>query len=248
MRAQPSDKSEMTNQLLFGEAFTILDSSQDHKWLHIQTNHDQYVGWIDALQAFPVEEPYWQHYQKQNTWQVTQPSTPLQFKGKYFHITKGSLLPFFDTTTEQGMIAEEPYHCVREAAHEILPKEHIIEQAHQYLGAPYLWGGRSIWGIDCSGFVQQVFRTVGCQLYRDAHQQATQGELVQDLSKARPTDLAFFERDGRIVHVGIILEDQKIIHARGSVRIDRLDTKGILDETSHTYSHQLTLIKRVCSI
>jgi gamma-D-glutamyl-L-lysine dipeptidyl-peptidase len=123
--------------------------------------------------------------------------------------------------------------------------ELIIKFARRYLYAPYLWGGKSPFGIDCSGFTQVVFRMAGVRLRRDASQQAEQGRLVDFVDQTQAGDLAFFENDkGKIVHVGIVMEGNQIIHAAGQVRIDRLDHQGIYNEERRLYSHKLRIIKR----
>ena len=123
---------------------------------------------------------------------------------------------------------------------------HIIENAVKFLNAPYLWGGRTPFGIDCSGFVQIVCRLVGVSLKRDAYQQAQQGTMVLSFDEVRKGDLIFFGREqGKITHVGIALGNNKIIHASGKVRINKMDRKGIFNEETKKYTHQLRLIKRV---
>ena len=111
---------------------------------------------------------------------------------------------------------------------------------------PYLWGGKSTFGIDCSGLTQQVYKLGGYELPRDAYQQAELGEVLSFVEEAEPGDLAFFDNaDGKIIHVGIILGDYKIIHAHGKVRIDPFDSNGIFNTDSQKYSHKLRFIKKV---
>ena len=123
----------------------------------------------------------------------------------------------------------------------------LIQNALQYLHAPYLWGGRSPFGIDCSGFAQVVYKTAHIPLLRDASQQATQGKIVDSIQKSKLADLAFFgkTKDGNITHVGIILDSKRIIHASGSVRIDQIDQTGIFNHELQRYTHQLHFIKRI---
>ena len=122
----------------------------------------------------------------------------------------------------------------------------MIKNAFYFLNSPYLWGGRTPFGIDCSGFVQIAARLSGISLPRDTQEQAEEGEIINLISEAKPGDLAFFDNiDGRIIHVGIILENGQIIHASGKVRIDTIDHQGIFNEESKKYSHQLRVIKRI---
>jgi cell wall-associated NlpC family hydrolase len=129
---------------------------------------------------------------------------------------------------------------------EITGYSYFKETALQYLNTPYLWGGKTPFGIDCSGFTQQVFKICGYKLPRDAYQQALLGKIVSDIEDAAPGDLAFFTNtQGRVYHVGIILEDKQIIHASGKVKIDRIDENGIFDVENNVYTHPLSLIRRI---
>ena len=128
----------------------------------------------------------------------------------------------------------------------VQPKEHLLETAYLYLNSPYLWGGKTPFGIDCSGFTQMVYRLNGYHLFRDASQQAKQGEALSFIEESEPGDLAFFDNaEGEIIHVGIIMRDNYIIHAHGKVRIDRIDHSGIFNVDSNQYSHNLRVIKKI---
>ena len=125
-------------------------------------------------------------------------------------------------------------------------KSRLIDTALSYLNAPYLWGGKTPFGIDCSGFTQMVYKINGYSLLRDASQQATQGEALSFIEESEPGDLAFFDNaDGDIVHVGIIMKDNHIIHAHGKVRIDRLDHTGIYNAERNIHTHKLRVIKKI---
>jgi len=128
----------------------------------------------------------------------------------------------------------------------ISPKSELIKTAFLYLNAPYLWGGKTPFGIDCSGFTQMVYKLNGHKLLRDASLQATQGEALSFIEESEPGDLAFFDNnEGLITHVGIIMQDNYIIHAHGKVRIDRLDHSGIYNVDSRTHTHKLRVIKKI---
>ena len=131
-----------------------------------------------------------------------------------------------------------------EAINEIQDKAKLIDTAFLYLNTPYLWGGRTPFGIDCSGFTQMVYKLNGFKLERDASQQALQGEPLSFIEESEAGDLAFFDNDeGVITHVGIIMEDNYIIHSSGKVRIDRVDHLGIFNPDTQRHTHKLRVIK-----
>lgn len=244
IRSSASDKSEMVSQLLFGEMVEILDKRAS--WAKIRCAWDNYIGWIDAKQIKPITPSEFHLYQDNYalSMELVQPAVG---DGFYLPITIGATLPKFDglkfslngsnfTFSGQAIIPAE-----LEASASLL-----IKIARRYLYAPYLWGGRSPMGIDCSGFTQVVFKMIGVTLPRDAYQQVEQGELIDFVEQCKPGDLAFFEnKKSKITHVGIILPDNEIIHASGQVRIDRLDHYGIFNTTQNKYTHKLRVIKRV---
>jgi len=109
-----------------------------------------------------------------------------------------------------------------------------------------LWGGRSPFGIDCSGFTQMVYKLCGMPLKRDAWMQAEQGQDIHLLDETQPGDLAFFDNEeGRIIHVGILTTKNRIIHASGKVRLDSIDHQGIFNSETKRYTHNLRLLKRL---
>jgi cell wall-associated NlpC family hydrolase len=135
-----------------------------------------------------------------------------------------------------------------EFPYQILSVNEAITLFKAYVGVPYVWGGKTNFGYDCSGFTQSFFKTLGYSVKRDAYQQASEGIDVMLLSEAKTGDLAFFDNaEGRITHVGMIMETNgsfEILHASGELRIDILDHQGI-NKKSEGYSHNLRLIRRV---
>ena len=125
-------------------------------------------------------------------------------------------------------------------------KDNLVNTALHYLNSPYMWGGKSPFGIDCSGFVQCVYQLHGVQLPRDAYLQAEHGETLGFIDESEAGDLAFFDdEEGKITHVGIIMSDYHIIHAFGQVRIDRLDQTGIFNNALNKHTHKLRVIKKI---
>ncbi|WP_207533003.1 C40 family peptidase [Desertivirga arenae] len=245
IRAEASDKSEMLSQLLFGDCFEVLEKTE--KWVRIRTYYEKYEGWIDHKQYAMVEETDLYQYQKALTLNlaVSHPVTKVS-SGEVIHLVAGSSIPStfrdktFSINQETYAFTDEPVFCTNTDFSSM-----VESLARFYLQAPYLWGGRTLFGIDCSGFSQIVYKMLGLQLDRDAWQQAEQGSVVNFLQEVKPGDLAFFDNEaGRIVHVGIMLNENNIIHASGRVKIDPIDDQGIYSLDLKKHTHKLRIIKR----
>lgn len=245
LRKEASDKSEMTSQLLFGECVEIL--KKDKQWLHVKCLWDGYTGWIDEKQVQAISNKYYEQYITNIDTFSSDISYAIIKEDIGFPIVLGSSLPFYDGICSK--IEKDKYIfngsviCYKD----IRDFENAVEKiALKYLHSPYLWGGRSPFGIDCSGFTQIVFKLMGISLKRDAYQQIEHGTNVDFVETSRVGDLAFFSnKEGKIIHVGIILKNQQIIHASGFVRIDKIDNHGIFNAETKKYSHNLKLIKRI---
>lgn len=236
MRAEASDKSEMVSQVLYGEHFKIVESRK--KWSYIRLAYDKYEGWIDNKQLHEISK---EDYKNLNDIVKRYSSDLIEYiedsEGRLSSIPFGSSihgLKLFDHSHDGNTMTG------------IQPKGKLVETALMLLNSPYLWGGRTPFGIDCSGFTQLVYKVNGYQLLRDASQQATQGEVLSFIEESEAGDLAFFDNtEGEIIHVGIILKDNYIIHAHGKVRIDRLDQSGIFNTEKNEHSHRLRVIKKI---
>ena len=245
LRAEASDKSEMVSQLLFGDKFQILERAG--AWLRICTAYDDYEGWIDSKQITEIEKDVYSGLQADTILglQLLNEATRLPDNEKIL-LLPGSTLPSYDE--EGGCQINEHQYKIKGKIKNVIPDDFasgIEKAATFYLNTPYLWGGRTPFGIDCSGFSQVVYKQFGIRLKRDAWQQALHGELVGFLQEVQPGDLAFFDNDeGKITHVGIMLNDHQIIHASGRVKIDRIDNQGIFSNDLNRYTHKLRLVKR----
>lgn len=245
LRAEPSSRSEMVSQLLFGELFSII--GQEGSWLQVQCDFDAYTGWIDIKQCRPVSDAFAEIFKS------TRSPFSYDLVQMVFNETKkiaipivlGSTLP---TMKNQKFSIDEDEYSYEGEGYEVnnATRGMICKTALLYLNSPYCWGGRSPFGIDCSGLVQMVFRMNGYRMKRDASQQSSQGETVSFVSEAEPGDLVFFDNDdGSIIHTGIILPNHKVIHSSGRVRIDDLDHEGIFSAEQQKYTHRLRIIKSI---
>jgi cell wall-associated NlpC family hydrolase len=243
MRSEPSDKAENASQLLFGDFVEILENQE--RWWYIRSAFDNYEGWIDFRQLVLVSE---EEYAKAKQIKHLAPPQALNLLidpvGNKLYLSPASNLPAF----------ADGFSFLGNQKYEVLFQPHtpnftgvdgLISTALFFINTPYLWGGRTFFGIDCSGFVQNVFKLNGIELKRDAWQQAEQGITVDFLQEVHPGDVAFFDNDeGKITHVGIMLNTAEIVHASAKVRIDPIDTQGIFNSELGKYTHKLRIIKR----
>jgi hypothetical protein len=236
--------SEQVTQLIFGDIYTIISKSKDKKWLFIENQYDSYKGWIASTSHRFLSEETFQEMKKDTFPVCGDLQGIIEFEGKKFEISLGSTLPFY----ENGKLKIDNKSASFSGNALYLPREFNSQQvlltAKLCLEIPYLWGGKNALGYDCSGFVQTVYKTFGIKLPRDSGQQVKLGEDIS-LSNAIVGDLAFFHENGKIVHVGIIIEGNKIIHASKKVKINKLDNTGIWVDDTQSYSHFLKCIKRI---
>ncbi|WP_143885172.1 C40 family peptidase [Chryseobacterium binzhouense] len=225
VRAENSDKSEIVTEILFGESADILEVNKN--WTKIKMHYDGYEGWMDTKQIKPVSDEY---LANRKTTIITEDFASIM-------TNDGKTLLSMGSEVEYPAVASRRSHDVRES---------IALTAKEFLNIPYLWGGKSFFAVDCSGFTQLVYKIHNIKLPRDAYQQAEVGELLSFVEESQPGDLAFFENsEGKIIHVGIMLDNQKIIHASGKVRIDTLDSSGIFNKELNKHTHKLRVIKSV---
>lgn len=256
VRITPSHRAEMVTQLLFGELFYILDADGD--WIRIRMEWDHYEGWITAVQAQTLDYDSFTKLLHADTPIV---SEPVQFMiheqtGSRFPVVAGSSLPGWNG--DHLTILSETYRLERNPF-ATAPARDSLAQAFKtelqaalcttaliFERAPYCWGGRSLSGLDCSGFMQIIFKINGIRINRDASQQATEGSLIPLLAEAVAGDLLFFDNgEGKIIHVGMLLDANRIIHCYGLVRIDPVDHYGIFNRETQRYSHSLRMVRRL---
>jgi len=237
MRAEPAHQHEIVSQLLFGEAVEFLEKG-NKGWLRVKCLYDNYEGWVTATHLMETDQQSAFNNSIAGDWV----NTILQ-NGKPMHIPFGAMLPPNEVVHAGSF--EWNLTGVKRVVPQPFSEMQFLSIAHTFLNTAYMWGGRSVFGIDCSGFAQQVYKHFGIAIPRDAYLQAALGEPLGFLQEAKLGDLAFFEEpDGRITHVGILLSAQEIIHASGKVRIDAIDSQGIISSDTGLRTHTLRIIKR----
>ncbi len=244
VRAKPDDRAEMVTQLLFGDHYSVTMAAENNKWLKIHIEFDAYEGWIDTKQHTEISIEYFIHLNNTEFKISTDITSTLLYKKRLIQIVIGSTLPI--SSSELFEVQEQfAFNGASKNMGEKQGFEFLKQNARIYLNAPYLWGGKSPFGIDCSGFTQQLFKMCGYRLWRDANQQFGQGVKV-DFENALPGDLAFFENEKKeISHVSILMEHGETIHCSGFVRKDKLDAQGIFNEELSSYTHSLAGLRRI---
>ncbi|WP_264530708.1 C40 family peptidase [Flavobacterium sp. N502540] len=241
VRSEPSDRSEIVTQLLFGEHIEILE--RQNQWARIRIQYDDYEGWVDPKQYQVISEA---NFKQLSNDAIILNADLIDYitssNNLLLPIPLGASLSFLNNS--EINISNFDFEGTKTSG--IKPKSAIITTAFMYLNAPYLWGGKTPFGIDCSGFTQMVYKLNGYKIHRDASQQALDGEPLSFIEESEAGDLAFFDNDeGNITHVGIIMDNNYIIHASGKVRIDRLDHLGIYNPETNKHTHKLRVIKKI---
>ncbi len=239
IRYEPDHRSEQVSQLLFGETALIRDKKDE--WIKIRTDFDSYSGWIEKRSV-----DFFSQKEKNKITKIISKPVALIKKGEEnMYIAAGSEIP---SAIQNGKFTLAGKTFLLKEYQELTTPSNsanLIHASKQFLNAPYLWGGRTVFGFDCSGFVQVVFKINGIGLPRDAKDQALKGKSVERIEDALPGDVLFFVNDKKeISHVGIYLEKDTIIHASISVKFDPVDQKGIYNADLKEYTHKLYCIKR----
>ena len=241
LHSEATHKSEMVNQILFGELFSIIEEKEE--WVKIVLQHDNYEGWIEKQPVKLISDENFESLRTKAFYYTTDIMSyvrnlntntllPVSFGSRFYG------LKIFSLDTQNYEIFDNTI---------VLPgsSKNIEQLSQKFLNSPYLWGGRTPLGIDCSGFTQLIYSIAGINLPRDAYQQAKIGKEVSSLKDSMVNDLLFFGKDNLITHVGILLSENKIIHCSGRVKIDYIDSKGIKCSETGKYTHNLKLIRRI---
>jgi hypothetical protein len=237
VRSVPDNIGEMVSQLLYGEHFKILEARTS--WSKIRMAFDQCEGWVLNEQIFSLHHD---DYEKTETSMDFKFATDLV---SFVSSKEGVLLPIvLGSSVHTTNILEHTFEGT--FFENKKDKPNLVRTALLYLNTPFLWGGRTPFGLDCSGFTQMTYKINGYRLKRTALEQSAQGEALSFIEESEPGDLAFFDnKEGIINHVGIVMDNNYIIHCNGKIRIDRIDHTGIFNSESGRYTHTLRVIKKI---
>jgi gamma-D-glutamyl-L-lysine dipeptidyl-peptidase len=246
LRVSSSESSELSTQLMFGERVEVFELGE--RWIHVRNQTDNCIGWVDSkmLHILSVEEE--KRLSSSPFFCIPVPflvcDKPVSHQQMY--LPGGSYFPSYNYGR---CIIDDEIYQINMSSNQPKPEslsQQITSNVLQYLNAPHLCGGKSVMGIDCSGLVQVVFAMSGINLLRKVMQQVEFGRVIDFLFEAQPGDLVFFENPEReIVHVGILLNTHQIIHTSGCVKIDSIDSQGIISSKTGEYTHTLRVIKRI---
>lgn len=235
LRIEPAHSSEMLSQLLYGETFSILEERS--KWSRIRTSFEGLEAWIENIQFRKIGEADFHNLNSETPKMCADLVEFVAGEEQLIPIPMGAVL------NGAGLMQHSHSGTIATGSK---GKEKLLETAFLYLNAPYLWGGKSPFGIDASGFTQMVYKLNGHRLHRNAVDQAHQGEVLSFIEESEPGDLAFFDNaEGVINHVGIMMNDNYIIHVEGKVRLDRIDHSGIYNSEIRRHTHKLRVIKKI---
>jgi hypothetical protein len=245
LRADHSDKSEMTDQLLFGEVFRLLE--EKNSWYLISRLSDNYKGWFNSRYFIRYTEDEVKNHQNSEQIVLSLPLNRVTLNKEQLMLPAGSILPFYNDRNDSFKIGNQTYHVHEKPESISLNKGDFVKRtALRFLNAPYLWGGKTFFGIDCSGFTQIIYRAGGIVIPRDSRQQETIGTTVVTVQEAQTGDLAFFKNiKTGMMHTGILIGDGQLIHASDKVRIDPVDKQGIYNREIKAYTHRLRSVKRL---
>ncbi len=254
VRAEAREGAEQNTQMLFGELCQVVESGEsrvESKWTHVRLESDGQEGWVDAKMLSPMsEEEYTMH--REALKHAAMVAFPMAYamsenNGQTIPLTAGTRLTNYQDGRFEVLgvgFRIDPTMVITEPKQ--LNQETLLQTVRFFLNVPYLWGGKNALGMDCSGFTQVVMGLFGRSLKRNASEQVTQGEEVASLSQAQAGDLAFFDHeDGKISHVGIVIDTERIIHCSGRVKVEKLDTQGIYSAERGEYTHHLVTLRRV---
>ena len=248
VRTEPSECAEQSTQMLFGELCTILE--QKSRWNRIKLMSDGQEGWVDAKMTTPMSDDEYKTYSEALTSsaKVIFPMTYAvsENNGQTIPLTAGTQLAQYKEgrfevlgvgfRIDPSMVRVQPLE---------MNQENLLQVVRFFLNVPYLWGGKNAMGMDCSGFTQTIMGLFGKNLLRNASEQVQQGEMVDSLNEAKAGDLVFFDHeDGKISHVGIVIDPERVIHCSGRVKVEKLDETGIFSAEQGEYSHHLVVIRR----
>ena len=244
VRKESAEQSEMVTQILFGESFQIVETKKD--WAYIKLLIDNYEGWINSNCITTLSLDEFNEIKNNDLFIVNNLTENIinQESKENTNIPFGSSLPNFNKGNYSFQIKSNKYYLDNYSESD--NNKNISAITKQFLNSPYLWGGKNPFGIDCSGFTQVIYKALGIFIPRDASQQVKLGKSVSFISDTKPGDLAFFDdNEGNIIHVGIVLDQNEIIHSSVKVRIDTLDQQGIYNKELKKYTHKLRVIKRI---
>lgn len=254
LRAEGSECAEQLTQLLFGETVDVLEEAE--RWIRVRNDADGMEGWVDFKMLTKMSDEEFAGYSavlRESTAFVRMPMAYAlsMNNSQTIPLAAGTRLPKYENGTfevlgvpfriDPSMVLEKPMP---------LNQDSLMQLSRFFLNTPYLWGGKNALGMDCSGLTQVLLSLMGVQILRNASEQATQGEPVASLSEARPCDLVFFDKHGRVTHVGILLTQDTVLHCSGRVKVEKIDEEGIVSSENNTlykvgdHTHHLCAIRR----
>lgn len=252
LRATGSEEAEQLTQLLFGETVEVLEEAE--RWIRVRNEADGMEGWVDFKMLTKMSDEEYAGYRTELDRTTAMVSMPMVFalsrnNGQTIPLAAGTRLPKYKDGTfeilgvpfriEPAMVLEKPLP---------LSQDSLMQLSRFFLNTPYLWGGKNVLGMDCSGLTQILMSLMGIYILRNASEQATQGTAVASLKEAKPCDLVFFDKNGRVTHVGFLLTQDTVLHCSGRVKVEKIDEEGIISSENNTLYHVGDHTHHLCGI
>lgn len=228
--SKPKFKSELITQALFYESLKIIDKRK--KWYKVKLL-DGYKGWIHSFYTYELFGKFEKNINISKYW-VKKKFTNLIFNdGTSLTLSFGSLLPCLEFDNKiiiklyDGREGELDKNDLSSYENPIKLSEFIDLHINQFLGIQYLWGGKSSFGFDCSGFIQTILNVCGVSKFpRDTSKQINSKFLSPISGIPSKGDIIFFKKNNIVNHVGIYINDNCFVHSSGSVKINSLSNSS----------------------
>ena len=245
VRKEQSHQSLQLTQLLFGDHYEVVTKSNDRQWLHIKIYFDQAEGWIESNQHHEITKEYFDQINVADFKITTDVCSTILYKKTPLSILMGSIVPI----SQSELFKMEEQFAFNGESKGIGQKrefEFLKSIALKYLNAPEQEGGKTPFGIDGIGLIQMVFKICGYSLGHRTEELHKHVKSVKDLHSTKLGDVAFFHhRKYKRMNIGLVLDENRILHVDGRVRIDQLMEEGVLNLETKIYTHQLSAMGRI---
>jgi gamma-D-glutamyl-L-lysine dipeptidyl-peptidase len=245
VRKEQSHQSLQVTQLLFGDHYEVVQESTNHNWLRISVYFDGSSGWIERKQHHGISKEYFEQINTSDFKITTEVCSTILYKKSPISILMGSIVPISQSELFK-MDEQFAFNGESKSLGQKRDFEFLKSISLKYLNVPEQEGGKSPFGIDGYGLIQMTYKIAGYPISRVVEDLVSHGKVVKDIRDAKRGDVVLVasRKQGKI-SAGLLMEDNKLLHADGRVRIDQLMEDGVLDLETKIYTHELKTIVRI---